>query len=444
MNHVITREVDLGILGGTILSMEDGAGILEGRCIAIDHGRILDIQPLEECGYSFRKTIDATGCIVMPGLINAHSHLPMTFFRGLADDLPLDKWLQGYIWPLEAKLLDSRFIRAAALHGAAEMIQNGITTTQDMYFDMDAIAGACQEAGLRAVIAEAALDLSGDGPGDGLPPGSRLREMLQRYAGEPLIEFNVAPHSIYACSRDTLIKCVEVAKDLDVNLHIHLSESRGETQKCLALHGKKPVFYLKEIGFLEHPAVYAHGIWVDEDEMDLLASAPASIAMCTESNLKLAAGIIPLKKYLDHGVNVCFATDGVASNNNLDLLAEMDATAKLHKALNNDPSFLPAEQALRMATIGGAQALGVSQRRGSIAIGKDADICVLSTQNLQSQPIYNPWSHVVYAMGARCVRDVVIAGDVVLESGKLIKVDEDALIATAQEYRARVQAELNR
>lgn len=442
MNNVITREVDLGIVGGTILTMNGEPDILEGKCIAIDNGRILDIQPIAECGYSFRKTINASGCIVMPGLINAHSHLPMTFFRGLADDLPLEKWLQGYIWPLEAKLLDSKFIHDAALHGAAEMIKNGITTTQDMYFDMNAIASACKEAGLRAVIAEASLDLSGDGPGDGIAPGTRLRTMLQQYSADPLISFNVAPHSIYACSKDTLSRCVDVARELDVGLHIHLSESREETQKCLALHSKKPVFYLKEIGFLDRPAVYAHGIWVDEDEMELLADSPASIAMCTESNLKLASGIIPLKKYLDHGVNVCFATDGVASNNNLDILAEMDCTAKLHKTLNNDPSFLPAQQTLRMATLGGAQALGVADRRGSIAIGKDADICVLSLQNLQSQPIYNPYSHVVYATGSRAVRDVVIAGDVVLESGKLTKVDEDALIATAQSYKERIQLEL--
>jgi 5-methylthioadenosine/S-adenosylhomocysteine deaminase len=444
MNNLITREVDLGIIGGTVLTMDADMRVLENHCIAIDKGRILDIQPGKDHGYSFRKSIDATGCIVMPGLVNAHSHLPMTYFRGLADDLPLSEWLQGYIWPLEAKLLDSRFIHDAALHGAAEMIKNGITTTQDMYFDMGAIASACREAGLRAIIAEAALDLKDNGPGDGVAPGTRIRAMLEQYSGDPLISFNVAPHSIYACNRATLERCVAAAAEMNVSLHIHLSETRDEVQNCLKATGLKPVFYLKELGFLDHPAVFAHGVWVDEDEMELLADAPASIAMCTESNLKLASGILPLKNYLQHGVNVCFATDGVASNNDQDLLAEMDTTAKLHKAINNDPAFLPAKETLRMATVCGAKALGVDKHRGTITMGKDADLCVLSLNDLQCQPLYNPYSHVVYAMGSRNVRDVVIAGEVVLENSTLTKVDEAAIIATAKEYRQKITAELHR
>ncbi|MGC9362113.1 MAG: amidohydrolase family protein, partial [Candidatus Syntrophosphaera sp.] len=213
---------------------------------------------------------------------------------------------------------------------------------------------------------------------------------------------------------------------------------------CLREHGVKPVQYLKEIGFLELPAVYAHGIWLEKDEISLLAGSPASIAVCSESNLKLASGILPLKALQEAGVNLCFATDGVASNNDLDLMAEMDLTAKLHKAVNRDPSFLPAARVLQMATLDAAKALGVGERRGSLEAGKDADICILSLAGLECQPVYNPYSHVVYVLGSRHVRDVLIAGEPVLRDGQLTRVDEGEILATAAEMRARVLRELGK
>ncbi|MBW6514314.1 MAG: amidohydrolase family protein [Candidatus Syntrophosphaera sp.] len=435
------KKIDVLIRGGTILCLDEALSTLEDHDIAISGGRILEIVPSDSALYEAAKAIDATDCIVMPGLINAHTHLPMTYFRGLADDLPLMTWLKDYIWPLEARLLDREFIRSASLHGASEMIKNGITQIHDMYFDLGAIAEACTQAGLRGIIGEAVIDSDN---GSAPPPGSKVLELRQRYKGNPLVDFNLAPHSIYACSRDTLLKCAQAASDLGVFLHMHLSETEHEVRDCQREHGKRPVFYLKEIGILELPAIYAHGVWVDAEEIELLAEHPASIAICSESNLKLASGILPLKGYLDAGVNVCFATDGVASNNNLDLLAEMDVTAKLHKAVNNDPSFLPAARVLQMATLDAAKALGVGDRRGSLETGKDADICILTLAALECQPLYNPYSHVIYTLGSRHVRDVMIAGELVLEGGRLTRVDEAELISVAKTYRAKILRELKK
>jgi 5-methylthioadenosine/S-adenosylhomocysteine deaminase len=417
---------------------------LENYQIAIDNGRIIDICSTESKDYIARKILDASDCIIMPGLINAHTHLPMTYFRGLADDLPLEIWLNNYIWPLEAKILNRKFIYNASLHGAAEMLKNGITQIHDMYFDMPAIADACTKVGLRAIIGEAFLDSNTSSP-EKLPElGNKMLQMRQRYKDNPLVDFNLAPHSIYGCSRKTLEKCAQIAEETGILLHMHLSETKSEVEQCVQDYGLKPVFYLKDIGILDLPAVYAHGVWMDEEEIELLSEVPASIAICTESNLKLASGILPLATYKKYGVNLCFATDGVASNNNLDILSEMDVTAKLHKVMNKDPAFLPAVDIVKMATCDAAKALGISRKRGSLEVGKDADICILNLSELESQPLYNPYSHIVYAMTSRNVRDVIVNGKIMLENGRLTQVDESALIATAKEQKEYILKQLSK
>lgn len=435
---------ELIIKGGTILCMDAGMRVLNDHQIAIRNGKIVDIYPSGNPKYLADKEIDATNCIVMPGLINTHTHLPMTYFRGLADDLPLEKWLNDFIWPLEAKLLDAAMIHDASLHGAAEMIKNGITQTHDMYFNMPAIADACTTVGLRAIIGEAVLEFGRDPEAIRSGLGNAVNSLKQRYAGNPLVDFNLAPHSIYGCSTETLRKCAQLAQEKDILLHMHLSETKGEVEQCLAQHGKRPVHYLADLGFLDSRAVYAHGVWLDRSEIEVLSQSPASIAMCIDSNLKLASGIMPLAEYREYGVNVCMATDGVASNNNLDILAEMDTAAKLHKAINADPAFLPAVELVKMATVNAANAIGVADQRGHLDVGMDADICVLNLDELECRPLYNPYSHVVYAMSSRNVRDVVINGEVVLERGRLTKVDEAELLHTADLYQTRIKEELKR
>lgn len=434
-------KADLIIKGGTILTLNGRMEVLEDHCLVICSGKISRILPLAELQIEATEIIDATGCLVMPGLINTHSHLPMTYFRGLADDLPLDTWLNNYIWPLEAKLIDHDFVFDASLHGAAEMIHSGITLTNDMYFQMSAIADACSLAGLRVIVAEAMIDSKPGGEIASQSIGRKVLELRESYRDNPLVDFSLAPHAIYTCSEGTLRRSAEIALQHDLLLHMHLSETKFERDSCLQTHLKSPVQYLRDLGVLEARCVFAHGVWVDEVEMGILASAKASIALCTDSNLKLASGIAPIKAYLEKGVRLSLATDGVASNNNLDLLAEMDFTAKLHKVINHDPAFLPAESLVRMCTIEAARALGKGDELGSLEEGKAADLLVLNLQELEAQPLYNPYSHLVYALNSHSIRDVVIAGKPVLRAHKLVNLDETELISRAQSYKARILAE---
>ncbi len=436
--------VSLIIKHAAILTLDKNHSVIENGAIAIDNDTIVAIGKTGDIlqNYQSEQVIDASDCIVIPGLINAHTHMPMTYFKGLADDLPLDKWLNGFIWPLEGKLVNYNFVYDATLHGAAEMIKNGITLANDMYFEGDAMAKALTKAGLRCIIGDPVI-------GDRVKEKDNVYLVGQdaianriKYKDNPLVDFSLAPHAIYSNSKPILEKCAEVALDNDLLVHIHISEADWEKPDCIEKYGKKPVEFLNDIGLLKSKIVLAHGIYVDEEEMDILAANNASIAICTESNLKLANGFAPLKDYLKHKVRCCFATDGVASNNNLDLLAELDFNAKIHKNLSGDPTFLPAEQMLSMATIESAKAIHKEHELGSIEVGKKADIVILDCNSVQAQPMYNPYSQVIYSLGGRAVRDVVINGEMVLKDKKLTKLDENELITKAKEYRTKILNEL--
>ncbi|HNQ42921.1 MAG TPA: amidohydrolase family protein [Candidatus Cloacimonadota bacterium] len=434
---------DLIIRGGSIISMDSTYSIHEDSLMVVDKGRIIAIRPATDEQYTADKTIDARDCLIIPGLINTHTHLPMTYFRGLADDMVLQDWLQGYIWPLEAKLVKPQFVYDATLHGASEMIKNGITLANDMYFHMGSIAEACTRAGFRVIISEALLDHAMSEEDRKTCIGNRLKALMVKYRDNNLISFSLAPHSIYTCTPATLRRCGEVAQENDWLVHMHLSETRQEVENCLKEHGKRPVEYLQDLGFLGSRCLFAHGIWLDDAELELLANSRSAISICTDSHLKLNSGFAPIKKMHEHGVTYSLGTDGVASNNNLDLLSELDYTAKLHKLLAQDTTFLPAREALAMVTRNAARALGMQDRLGSLEVGKDADITILNTHDLECQPLYNPYSQIVYAMSSRQVRDVVIAGEVVLDRGKLIKVDESELIETAKHYRHDILSGIN-
>lgn len=434
---------DLIISGALIVCMDPQMRVLEGHSVAIKDGKIAEIFAEGTQEAFARDYLDASGTILIPGMINAHTHLGMTYFRGLADDLPLAQWLGDYIWPLEAKLVNRQFVYDATLHGAAEMIKNGITAANDMYFQMSAVADACLRAGTRCMVSEALIEpMLSEIEKDRIGAGSL--SLKSRYAGEPRLSFSLAPHAIYTCGDALLRKVAKIAGENDMTVHMHLSETEDEVTNCLAKHGKRPVEYLRETGLLDCRTVFAHGVWVSDMEMEILAEKNASIAICTDSNLKLASGIAPISKYLKHGVNLCLATDGVASNNNLDLLAEMDITAKLHKVIGNDPAILPAVELVRMATINGAKALGWEQKRGSIEIGKDADLTIIGLDTLENQPMYNPYSHLVYTISSSSVRDVLVGGKFVLRDRVLVSLDEAELIATANEYKEVIKKEIEK
>ncbi|MDD2331470.1 MAG: amidohydrolase family protein, partial [Candidatus Cloacimonetes bacterium] len=414
------KQIDLLIEAGTILTMDPSCRLLNDHAIAVHKGRIIDILPMgkdgEKPGYLPADTIDARDAIVMPGLVNAHTHIPMSFFRGIADDLPLQTWLQNYIWPLEQQFLSPEFVYDATLFGAAEMIKNGIVMINDMYFFCDQVASALTKAGMRGLIGEAILQFALQKADGKDQIGKQAIQLNRHYKENPLITFSLGPHAIYTCDRDTLEWVSGIAAANDLIIHTHLSETEHEVQSCLARHGKKPVAYLEDLGFFNARSVFAHCVWIDEEEMDILGKYDCGIVSCVDSNLKLCSGFAPIKKCWEKGLNICLGTDGVASNNNLDMLDELDTFSKLHKALGEDPTFLPARDALKMITINGAKALGMDAEIGSLETGKAADILVLSTNQLCAHPLYNPYSQIVYSMGSESVRDLVINGEIVLRN----------------------------
>ncbi|MCB5270895.1 MAG: amidohydrolase family protein [Candidatus Cloacimonetes bacterium] len=432
---------DTIIKGGSFITMDPEFRILSEHFMVIDQGRIVDILPLDQIKqYKAKQTHDAFGCLVTPGFINAHSHMPMSYFRGLADDLPLHTWLKDYIWPLEAKMMTPDFVYDASLHSAAEMILNGITLTNDMYFQKERIADACIRAGMRVLVSEAII--APKYSGDGHEFAEKLLEFEDAYRDQPLVGCTIAPHAIYTCSAELYSSCARLAADHGWLLHTHLSETQQELEDCLKLNGKRPLEYLASLGVLEAKCLFAHGVWLSGKELELLEGSQSAISICTDSNLKLASGIAPLKDMLKRHLSVALGTDGVASNNNLDILEELSTTAKLHKAINADPEFLPARDAFALLTIGGARTLGKEQDLGSLEAGKCADLLIIDLQNLQSQPLYHPYSQLVYALGAEQIRDVMVAGNFVLKKRQLSNLDEAELISTAQEYQIKIQKEL--
>lgn len=438
------NRVDLIINNSLIITMNKQMDILENHALVVDKGKILDIlpDPLVSEQYISDEQIDATGCFVLPGFINAHTHIPMTYFRGLADDLPLKIWLEKYIWPCEAKFLSPEFVYDATLHGCAELIRNGVTLYNDMYFYGREIAKASIKAGLKAIISEVALDFSVANCHNTEENFKYLEENIALFKDIDLVSFSIGPHSIYACSTDTLKKCKNQADKLNCLVHTHLSETDFEINYCQEHFHKKPVEYLEEIGLLENRLVLAHGVWISEDEMDLLRKHQISVIINTESNLKLASGFAPLKSYLSKEINLCLGTDGVASNNNLSLFDEMSITAKVQKCYHQDPAFLNAKTMLSMATIQAAQALGMQDRTGSLEKGKDADIQILKTDRAEDLPYYDPYSHIVYSLNNKNVRSVLVKGNILLQDGKLMTINEDEIIDKSLWYKRKIKEQL--
>ena len=432
--------VDILIKNGLIVTIDKDMQIIEDGAVAIKNGNIVDVGLTKEIDlkYNSDKTINASSKIVMPGLINAHTHSGMTYFRGLADDLPLDKWLNNYIWPTEAKFLSEEFIYNAVLHSAAEMVKNGIVLFNEMYFFGKQCGKAVSRIGMRAIIGEVVLDFP-------VANCSNPKQIIdysvnqhKEFEKNELIEYSIAPHSIYACCKETLQLSAETARNNNMLLHIHVSETKKEIEDCIKKNSKPPIEYLQDIGFLGEDVLAAHGIWVNDNEMKLLREKNVSIAITTESDLKLASGFAPMKEYLENGVNVCLGTDGVASNNNLDILEEMDFTSKLQKAYNQDPTFLPAIEVVKMGTINSAQAFKKDSEIGSLEIGKKADIILIDTNQLETLPMYNVYSHLVYTISSSYVKDVIINGKIVMENRKLVNVDEAEIIDRANYYKKKI------
>ncbi|MFB3925017.1 MAG: amidohydrolase family protein [Syntrophales bacterium] len=424
-------KLDILIRGGTLLTMSDSMEIIEDPLIGIRDGKILfagksaDRPAVTEAD----TVLDASGSIVMPGLINTHTHLPMVCFRGLADDLSLMQWLNDYIFPAEAKFVNREMVYHGAMLAIAEMILSGTTTFADGYFHESSIARAAVDAGMRAVPAQGIIDFSPPGERD-IEKHVRIAEaFIRKWADvSPLVSPALFCHSPYSCAAATLKRIKQVSEEAGVPYFIHAAETKDEVGLVASQTGETPIRYLRRLGVLDRRTVAVHCVWLEEDEMDILADYGVSVSHTPESNMKLASGIAPVPRLLEKGVTVGLGTDGCASNNDLDMLLEIDTTAKIHKIACMDPTVMDARTVVRMATIDGARSLGMEDRIGSVEAGKYADLILIDLKKPHLTPLYNIYSHIVYAASGNDVSTSIIHGRIVMRNRRLYGLDAERLI----------------
>ena len=425
---------DIVVHNCTVLTMNPDFEVIDNGILCIRDTVIEKIQARAKTGVqpSAKRTIDARGAIVLPGLINTHTHLPMTLFRGLADDLPLLEWLETYIFPAEKKHITPDTVRIGSQLACAEMIMSGTTTCCDGYFFEDEVAAAVRESGLRATLGQGVIDFAAPGIQD---PSDNIKHALS-YAekwlnASPLLKPSIFCHSPYTCSSQTLKAAKSAAASHNLLFQIHAAETKQEWDRIYADHGKSPIQYLDQTGVLDHNTLLVHCVWVDDDDIDIIAKRNAKVSHNPVSNMKLASGIAPVEKLLNAGIPVGLGTDGSASNNNLDLFGVMDICAKLHKVHTLDPTALDANTVLQMATIVGAKTIGLEKFIGSLEIGKQADLIVVDTCKPHLIPMYNPASHQVYAADGSDVITAIIGGQVVMEDGRLVSMNLEEIMAQA-------------
>jgi 5-methylthioadenosine/S-adenosylhomocysteine deaminase len=440
--------VDLVVRNGTVVTVDAARRVIPGGAVAVEGGRIAAVGPAAEidAAYRGRDVLDARGGLVIPGLVNAHGHAPMVLFRGVADDLRLMEWLTKYIFPAEAKNVSAPFVKTATRLAALEMIRSGTTTFVDMYYFEDQVAEAAKEAGIRGVLGSTLIEVPGGAPDARTIPEAlaNAERFLQRWKDDPIITPAVAPHSAYLCSPETLKAARALADRFGAPILIHLSEVQDEVKTVKERYGKTSTEHLRDLGFLRKGVLGAHGVWLSESDRAILKAAEAGVAHCPQSNMKLSSGAAPVAAMLAEGLRLGLGTDGAASNNDLDMFEEMDAAAMLAKHATGDPTAAPAPKVLEMATLGGARALGMEDRIGSLEKGKRADLVVVSTDAPRMHPLYDPVSHLVYVAKGADVSDVVIEGKVVMRGRKVLTLDEAAVIRDAEALRAQVLASVQR
>jgi 5-methylthioadenosine/S-adenosylhomocysteine deaminase len=437
-------KVDLLVTGGTVVTMDAQRRVIEDGAVAIRGDSIVAVGPRAEIESRFEaaQTIDAHGALVMPGLINGHAHAAMSLFRGLADDLALDEWLQKYIFPAEARNVTPDFVEWGTRLGVLEMLRGGITTYADMYYFEDVVARVTKDAGMRGVLGETIIDFPAP---DNKTPGEALaytQKYLNQWKGDPLIIAAVAPHSIYTCSEKTLQDAATLARRNGAPILIHIAEAQFELEQSREKHGATPVAYLERAGILGPDVIGAHCIWVDQADIATLAHFNVGCINNPSSNMKTAAGVMPVPEMLAAGEPIGLATDGAASNNNQDMFEEMDLAAKLQKIARMNPRALPEKQVVEMATINGARALHLEKIIGSLETGKKADLILVDIGAPHATPMYDVYSELVYALKASDVRTVVIAGNVVMRDRRMLTLDEKEILAKAEEYKKKVTSSL--
>jgi 5-methylthioadenosine/S-adenosylhomocysteine deaminase len=438
------ERVDFIIRGGTVVTMDGSSRVIENGAVAIRRERIVAVGTTAEIAakYSAADTINAEGKVVMPGLINTHTHVPMVLFRGIADDLMLPEWLQKYIFPAEAKNVDEQFVRWGTRLGCLEMIEGGTTTYVDMYYFEDAVAEETARAGMRGVLGETLIDFPVPDNKTWDAGMQYVEKFAARWKGHPLITPAIAPHAPYTVSTEHLKQAHEFSARRGLPLVIHVAEDYAEVKTIREKYNASPVAYLERIGLLDDRVIAAHMVWPTEEDIKTLAARSVGVGHCPQSNMKLAAGAAPVPQMLKAGVAVGLGTDGAASNNDLNMWEEMDAAAKLHKLVAKDPTVINAREALEMATIRGARAIHLDRDIGSLEAGKLADLLIVNMDGAHQVPLYNVFSHLVYATKSSDVETVMINGRIVMEDRQVQTIDGRAVRAKAAEYRDKIRKSL--
>lgn len=422
MNSVVT----LVVSGQYVVTAADQP-VAEKSSVAIAGDRIVEIGPDLQAKYPDAEHLSVPRGLVMPGLVNTHTHAAMTCFRGLADDLPLMQWLQEHIFPVEAKLT-SDMVYQSTLLSICEMIRSGTTSFNDMYLFAGDVARAAAESGIRAWLGEVLYDFPSPNYGELENGFVSTRELFAAYQDNSLVTITVNPHSVYTCSPDLLQRLGELAEDEKALYHIHLSENQDEVDTCRQRYGMSPVQHLENLGLLNERVTAAHCVMVDDEDITLLQQRRVKVCHCQESNMKLASGTAPVVKMLEAGITVGIGTDGSASNNDVDMFGEMNTVAKIHKVVRMDPTAMGAAETLHAGTMGGAAVLGAEKLIGSLEVGKKADLIVLDMDQPHLTPVYNPISHLVYAARGSDVIHSVINGRIVMRNRQLTTLDEQAIL----------------
>jgi 5-methylthioadenosine/S-adenosylhomocysteine deaminase len=436
------QAVGLVVTNGIVVTMDGTSRVLSPGAVAIEGRDIVGVDTPEAIAARFqgRETIDASGQVVMPGLVNTHTHAPMVLFRGLADDLALMDWLQKYIFPAEAKTVSPEFVRVGTRLAALEMIQSGTTTYTDMYYFEEEIARVTRAAGLRAVLGQTIIQFPVP---DARTPAEELvrtEAFIKEFAADDLITPAVAPHSMYTLDTGTLKAARALADREHVPVVIHLAETEDEVRTARQKYKATPTAFLESIGFWGPRTIAAHGVWVTPADIGILARRHVGVSHNPESNMKLASGTAPVTALRAAGVAVGLGTDGAASNNDLDMFEAMRQAAFLHKLVTRDPRAIPAGTALRMGTIDGARVLGMEKSIGSLEPGKRADLIVVSMAAARQVPMYDPLSHLVYVTRGDDVRTTIVNGKVLMRDRKVLTLDENAVLAEARTWVAKVRA----